>query len=389
MVEKYIQQLLYTQECVVIPGFGGLLARYHAATVHPITHRFTPPHKSLAFNAALQQNDNLLLQAIVLGENISRTQAQEALDAYLKEVQGGLRTNSFYIMPEIGRFYLNPENQVQFEAEAKINYLETSYGLSEFTFKPVLRDNVMANYSRPVRPVVKRKTEQQTAEESGQPKTEVKTPKTKVPAKEGKSGGMKLVLVLVPLLILVAAAGYVVWKKQQDGTTQAGIMSTEMGKTKEKENKSEEAIPSDSNTNVKVNENEEANSPSDEVENAPEVEGQAVTDLNPEVALAAPAKEAPLIEKAKRLEKQAQINGDKTGKNQRYFVIVGSFVSRENAMKFRNKILKYGPNATVLEPSKTMKYYKVAIDDYDNKSAAEKRKNEVNHDFSNSWVMAY
>lgn len=54
IIEKYISELLYQYDCVIIPGFGGFIGNYSPALIDPIYHTFHPPYKSLLFNINLK-----------------------------------------------------------------------------------------------------------------------------------------------------------------------------------------------------------------------------------------------------------------------------------------------------------------------------------------------
>ncbi len=75
MIEKYIKYLLFEHDCVVIPDFGGFIANYVSADIHPIRHTFVPPSKNIAFNEMLKLNDGLLVAHIANHEHISREEA--------------------------------------------------------------------------------------------------------------------------------------------------------------------------------------------------------------------------------------------------------------------------------------------------------------------------
>ncbi|MCK5537667.1 MAG: hypothetical protein KAI79_12630, partial [Bacteroidales bacterium] len=60
MLSKYIRDLLYRYECVIIPEFGGLLTKTISTKIDEETNTFYPPTKQLGFNSQLIENDGLL-----------------------------------------------------------------------------------------------------------------------------------------------------------------------------------------------------------------------------------------------------------------------------------------------------------------------------------------
>jgi len=72
----YISELLYENDCVIIPGFGGFVGNYSSAKIHPVNHTFYPPSKNILFNSKLTSDDGLLLHSVSIGENISYAEAR-------------------------------------------------------------------------------------------------------------------------------------------------------------------------------------------------------------------------------------------------------------------------------------------------------------------------
>ena len=70
-VAKYINDLLYRYDCVIVPNFGGFISNRIGAKVNRVSHHFYPPTKQIAFNVHLKQNDGLLVNYIASVENIS------------------------------------------------------------------------------------------------------------------------------------------------------------------------------------------------------------------------------------------------------------------------------------------------------------------------------
>ena len=63
-IEPYIAQLLYSYQCVTIPGFGAFLTEIQSAQLVESSNSFFPPKKMISFNAYLKNNDGLLANHI-------------------------------------------------------------------------------------------------------------------------------------------------------------------------------------------------------------------------------------------------------------------------------------------------------------------------------------
>ena len=85
-IEVYIQALLFEHSCVVIPDLGGFITEHKSVEIHPITHRFTPPSKRIAFNEQLKVNDGLLANTIAREEGISMLDAYAKIKTFVNDV---------------------------------------------------------------------------------------------------------------------------------------------------------------------------------------------------------------------------------------------------------------------------------------------------------------
>jgi nucleoid DNA-binding protein len=144
-ISSYIQDLLWDYECVIIPGFGGILASYRPAEMVLAEHTLYPPSKALAFNEYLTKNDGLLINYICQKDNIDYSKATEEVDAWVQKTKKLLANNEEIYLPAIGRFQRDVERNLQFTADTKANYLYSAYGLRKVVASPVLRDKSDAN----------------------------------------------------------------------------------------------------------------------------------------------------------------------------------------------------------------------------------------------------
>jgi nucleoid DNA-binding protein len=139
MVLKQIQDLLHDHDCVIIPDFGGLIAQYAPAKIHPVKHTFTPPSKKIAFNEKLKHNDGLLISNLSQHLKVTSDQAQQMVAQFVGSLQSDLAKNQRCELKGIGIFRYNAERKIEFEyLEAEDNYQSHSFGLPELIARPVL-----------------------------------------------------------------------------------------------------------------------------------------------------------------------------------------------------------------------------------------------------------
>lgn len=137
---KYISELLFRFDCVIVPELGGFVANYASASIHPGQHIFTPPSKNIVFNRNLNNNDGLLANAIASEANISYEAAVRELSYFAKETLKALTAGGRVLFDDIGTLYLDVEKNIQFEPAKTVNYLTDSFGLEQFTSAAILRD---------------------------------------------------------------------------------------------------------------------------------------------------------------------------------------------------------------------------------------------------------
>ncbi len=141
-IARYIGDLLYDYECVVIPGLGGFLTNDKPASIQPNTHHFRPPYKQVMFNAYLKTNDGLLVNYIAREENISYREAKAQVDKFVYLCNNALKSGKRINFHRVGYLYLNKNEKIVFEQDSSINYNADAFGLSSFVSPAIRHANV-------------------------------------------------------------------------------------------------------------------------------------------------------------------------------------------------------------------------------------------------------
>lgn len=127
-VDKYVRQLLFEHDCVIIPDFGGLLTHNVGVYYDKVNGSFVPSSKRLAFNEILRIDDGLLTHQISRQENIQRDQAIIAVRQYVEGLRAGLAANHSISIDRIGNFSSNKEGKLVFEPDSAQNFDAGWYG---------------------------------------------------------------------------------------------------------------------------------------------------------------------------------------------------------------------------------------------------------------------
>lgn len=133
-IGRHIEILLLSNDCVIVPGFGGFVTHKVNARYDENDCIFLPPIRTLGFNPQLQINDSLLVISYVEAFDISYPEALRKIEAEVEELKQTLATEGSYEMNGIGTLYLNKEGTLVFDpCEAGV-LTPDLYALSSFDF---------------------------------------------------------------------------------------------------------------------------------------------------------------------------------------------------------------------------------------------------------------
>ncbi|NOU60864.1 SPOR domain-containing protein [Marinifilum caeruleilacunae] len=136
-ISKYIQDLLFVHDCVILPGFGGFVANYRPAAIDENQQMVFPPSKDLGFNRNLTQNDGLLINHLAESENLSYTEAEKAVLFFVEDIRVRIQRGEKVEIEEVGIFFNDKKHNLQFEPIANQNYLVDSLGLEQFVLPSI------------------------------------------------------------------------------------------------------------------------------------------------------------------------------------------------------------------------------------------------------------
>lgn len=137
-LSKYISDLLYRYECVIIPNFGGFITQEVSATINHYTHTFNAPSKQIGFNAQLQKSDGLLTNYVATAESISFNQANEMINQEVEQWNSLLKSDAVEL-EGIGSLSKNEQGVLIFEPSNEVNFLTTSFGLNSYVSPAINR----------------------------------------------------------------------------------------------------------------------------------------------------------------------------------------------------------------------------------------------------------
>lgn len=136
-LQRHIEILLLSNDCVIVPGFGGFTAHHVSARYDEADNVFLPPLRTLGFNPSLSFNDSLLAQSYVEAYDISYPEAVMRIEKEVEELRQHLDDKGAYEMYGIGTISQRESSHYEFEpCEAGI-LTPSLYGLNIIDIKPL------------------------------------------------------------------------------------------------------------------------------------------------------------------------------------------------------------------------------------------------------------
>ncbi|MGB4654510.1 MAG: hypothetical protein WBH98_03650 [Bacteroidales bacterium] len=149
MITKAITDLLYHNECVVIPGFGGFVRSNIPSSINAQRSEILPPNSRLMFNDAIKNNDGLLYHYISITNKCSYSESKQLVDKWVSTNVGKLQKKQAIILDGLGYLKYGSQGNIEFVPNMLANYNINSFGLPTVKLYPV-RQIPVATVSEPV-----------------------------------------------------------------------------------------------------------------------------------------------------------------------------------------------------------------------------------------------
>lgn len=130
-ITEHIEFLVTRHDCVVIPGWGALVAQCEPACYDETRGEWQPPRRHIAFNASVNHNDGLLAQSIARCEQVSYDKAvwliADAVSGFSRQLSSGQEVS----LGRVGFFRRNGDG-MEFVPFEHLMSVDMYYGLSPF-----------------------------------------------------------------------------------------------------------------------------------------------------------------------------------------------------------------------------------------------------------------
>jgi hypothetical protein len=370
-LSDHIRTLLRDHDCVIIPDFGGLIADYAPARIHPVRHTLAPPAKRVAFNQSLTRNDGLLVDALSQRLNLSTAQARQMVREAVARMQQELESGRRVELSGIGVFQPAAGHGLEFEYTGGDNLLSASFGLPELVSRPVRATDALNSRDRQPAPMLAAGRARRTAR-----------------IVWGSVITVLVGLVLLANYLIADQAGYLPEALRLPDLVPAAQTSSSAPVVEQQA----ALAPAESFAAGRPTEKAVAapGGPVKPAAKAPVEGGQSPAKAK-EGKTAKPAGKAPGWEKARAtnavpVAESATIK-TKTG---RYYVVAGSYTSLVNAEKGRQALLRLGHPARVILPAAGSRQFKLSVADFADRTSADRQASLLRKRMGTSlWVLNY
>ena len=133
-IEDIVSALLLRHSCVIIPNFGGFVAKTISAKLDLDRGLFLAPSKQLLFNKNLLNNDGLLISEYASLNAIEYSKSQSEIEEFVLDLKSKLNSKQSVHIERVGKLSYDLEGNLVFEQDRYFNLLLSSYGLSQVQF---------------------------------------------------------------------------------------------------------------------------------------------------------------------------------------------------------------------------------------------------------------
>lgn len=386
MIEKYINELLLTQDKVIVPNLGTFVASYSPARVSNDGSTIIPPHKEINFSIYIKEEDKNddLMKAVIKGENVGYYDFNEKLLLFVEQVQQSIIDTGHYKIENLGTLIKDENNKIVLIQDEDQSFLADSFGLPalgmDFLNKTIESETSQVEINQIERefdierpnasykePIVKEQVGRQEVERESQESSHTASIKKEVLDKGNRRSDLAWWLAVIPLVFLFTFLIYLF-------TSPEAMQNFKAFWGSEKE------VSADLTTQNEVDKENfspiQDSSTLNQTENTLPTDNQATDNTN--------ATNENKLEEKQKTTPATNTNDELTlGK---YYLVYGSFSSKNGAEKAHKGLIDKGLNTKVLFlASKNM--YRVVIGDFESHAEASTKKADLGGEFSQTWVL--
>ncbi|MBR6283520.1 MAG: hypothetical protein IKR25_04400 [Muribaculaceae bacterium] len=136
-LNDHIEYLMMHHDCVVIPGWGALVAHYSESFYDNDSHLIEKPLRQVGFNASVSHNDGLLAQSLVRREGLTYDQAVRFIERNVTAFKQQLKGGGELGMGRLGFFHSDNDGHIEFIPFYHETCTDQYFGLRGVHFTPL------------------------------------------------------------------------------------------------------------------------------------------------------------------------------------------------------------------------------------------------------------
>ena len=133
-LSKAINSLLYTNDCVTVPGFGSFIVNKFSSVYDEKNGKFYPPSRRVSFNSKIKNNDGLLANFISNEDGIDFSVAVKNIHNEVINWKKKLNKEPL-VLNNIGELSYNSDENIIFSPDLDSNHFLGSFGLPSIYYK--------------------------------------------------------------------------------------------------------------------------------------------------------------------------------------------------------------------------------------------------------------
>ncbi len=134
---EHIEYLMSCNDCVIVPGWGALIAQYEPSTANEAAGIINKPRRCVGFNASVSHNDGLLAQSMVRRDGVTYDEAMKTIASHVALYRQLLEGGEEVPFGKLGFFKLNSDSKVEFTPFYHASANDEFFGLKSIKMQPL------------------------------------------------------------------------------------------------------------------------------------------------------------------------------------------------------------------------------------------------------------
>ena len=130
---QHIEYLMMYHDCVVVPGWGALIANYTSSQVRGAD--IVRPIRSISYNSRITHNDGMLATSLSRRHNMTYAESCQFIDDNVSAFKQQLNTGVEVAFGHLGYFKLNDKNKIEFMPIHAEIACDEFFGLNNLEFR--------------------------------------------------------------------------------------------------------------------------------------------------------------------------------------------------------------------------------------------------------------